>query len=489
VFAAEPSAAQKSAGNYPKHHVNVRGLRISIENPAGSVRRGTAPDGAEWATELKHHYGYIRGTQGKDKDHLDVFLGPEPHAPHAVHIVNQVNEDGAFDEHKIMLGFPDKTSAIDAYHANYEEGWRGADTVATMTWPKFRAWATSGKKIAPARDAGKLPDPEPKGYAAGGSLTPLSNLGGYMYTTPTPGAAPLTFSGTAQLIGAPGSDLGGSGGQGSSGNVSGAAGGISAGTLGNALSTVGQLSGTPELGLMGGFIGAAGAAQNGNYGPVGGLIGGLTAGRGGALLGGLAGSYASNTLSGRSVANTVLGMAVPGYGMLNGLTNGALGAGLFGIDGSWNSLGVHTPAVPGVFGDWGLTAGTTAVNAANNAAGRTGIDPMDALMGVTGAFGTAPGAVNSGINNSGAVPGGPEDNAPGFGGGGYGSPGAGDNNGSVSDTSSGIGADQSSDSTNGFAEGGRIGYQVKGALVDRQDTHAPTRLRLASSRGLSGYTT
>ena len=26
---------------------------------------------------MRHHYGYIRGKRGKDKDHVDIFIGPE----------------------------------------------------------------------------------------------------------------------------------------------------------------------------------------------------------------------------------------------------------------------------------------------------------------------------------------------------------------------------------------------------------------------------
>jgi Inorganic Pyrophosphatase/PcfJ-like protein len=166
---AEPSAAQKSAGTYAKDHKRVRGLRVSIENTAGSTRKGTDRSGNEWAVDMKHDYGYIRDTTGKDKDHLDVFLGPEPQADHPVFIVNQVNPDeGEFDEHKVMLGFKDEDSALDAYHSNYEPGWKGADTVAAMPFKAFRDWAFDGEKTTPAKT--------PKGYQVGGLVTRATNL-------------------------------------------------------------------------------------------------------------------------------------------------------------------------------------------------------------------------------------------------------------------------------------------------------------------------
>ena len=51
---SEPSDAQIEADNYPKGHVRIAGLEISIENPEGSKRR------PEWPT-LKQHYGTFEG--------------------------------------------------------------------------------------------------------------------------------------------------------------------------------------------------------------------------------------------------------------------------------------------------------------------------------------------------------------------------------------------------------------------------------------------
>lgn len=62
-----PTDAQKEAGNYKKGHVRINGHDISIENPAGSQRDPRWP-------ALKNHYGYFKGTVGKDKDHVDVFM-------------------------------------------------------------------------------------------------------------------------------------------------------------------------------------------------------------------------------------------------------------------------------------------------------------------------------------------------------------------------------------------------------------------------------
>jgi hypothetical protein len=66
----DPTEAQKEAGNYRKGHTRISGLDISIENPAGSVRSGQDRSGKPWSVEMGAHYGYIRGTEGRDGDHV-----------------------------------------------------------------------------------------------------------------------------------------------------------------------------------------------------------------------------------------------------------------------------------------------------------------------------------------------------------------------------------------------------------------------------------
>ncbi len=155
----QPSEAQKRAGNYPKQHINVHGLRISIETPAGAHRSGVSPQGKRWRTQMKHDYGYIRGTQGRDKDHLDVFLGPDHTDPELpVHVVDQVDPaTGTFDEHKVMLGFKTPEEAESAYKANYEPGWRGAAAVTPLSLQEFKFWAGApGRRVKPAAEVQKF---------------------------------------------------------------------------------------------------------------------------------------------------------------------------------------------------------------------------------------------------------------------------------------------------------------------------------------------
>lgn len=139
-----PTEAQMKAGNYPMQHHRVHGLGVSIENPIGSTRKGVAKDGTAWETTMKHHYGYIKRTEGADCDHVDCFLGPEPENPY-VHVVNQIEPTtGKFDEHKVMIGFGSRQEAIDAYHANYQKGWKGFGDCKTLHVDDFKHWLKHG---------------------------------------------------------------------------------------------------------------------------------------------------------------------------------------------------------------------------------------------------------------------------------------------------------------------------------------------------------
>lgn len=140
-----PTEAQKEAGNYKKGHIKVDGLNITIEQPKGSIRRGTDANGKQWESEMHNTYGYIRGTESVDGDHIDIFLSDNP-TEGKVFVVDQVNKDGSFDEHKVMYGFSDMESARQAYLSNYEEGWQGLGNITEVSKEDFKAWIDSSKR-------------------------------------------------------------------------------------------------------------------------------------------------------------------------------------------------------------------------------------------------------------------------------------------------------------------------------------------------------
>lgn len=137
-----PSEAQKEAGNYKKGHVKINGFDVSIEQPVGSVRSGKDASGKEWSQVMNNTYGYIRGTESVDGDHIDVFLGPDMNSD-MVYVVDQVNTDGSFDEHKVMMGFSSLEDARSAYLSNYGEGWQGLGNITGVALDEFKKWIDS----------------------------------------------------------------------------------------------------------------------------------------------------------------------------------------------------------------------------------------------------------------------------------------------------------------------------------------------------------
>jgi N12 class adenine-specific DNA methylase/PAS domain-containing protein len=176
----DPTEAQKEAGNYKKGHVQVGTFDITIEQPQGSVRKGTDADGKQWESKMNNTYGYIRGAVGVDGDHIDVFLSNDIDGWNGrkVFVVDQYNPDGSFDEHKVMLGFNDQDEAKGDYLANYEQGWENGRRIdiTGVNLEDFEKWIESSKrKTKPfgeyssvKKDVVEINAPEEAGY----SITP-----------------------------------------------------------------------------------------------------------------------------------------------------------------------------------------------------------------------------------------------------------------------------------------------------------------------------
>ena len=162
-----PTEAQKEAGNYKKGHVRIGQFDITVENPKGSVRRGTDANGKPWETTMQNTYGYIRGTEGVDGDHIDVFLTDDIDGWNGrrVYVVDQYNEDGTFDEHKVMLGFNDEDDARNAYFANYSDDWADKRKIVmtSANLEDFEKWINSShRKTKPFAEYKSVPAGETK---------------------------------------------------------------------------------------------------------------------------------------------------------------------------------------------------------------------------------------------------------------------------------------------------------------------------------------
>ncbi|SRR6266403_455295 len=119
--------------------LKFQGLDISVENRAGSTRRGKSPHWGPWETHMKFDYGYVKGSKGMDGGGVDCFVGPNPNAKMAfvVHILKQP-EFKTYDEDKVMLGWDSKAEAKKAFLAHYDSGkfYGGMDVIPMESFKK-----------------------------------------------------------------------------------------------------------------------------------------------------------------------------------------------------------------------------------------------------------------------------------------------------------------------------------------------------------------
>lgn len=145
-----PTEAQCLSGNYKVGRASIYGLAIAIEQPRGSYRTGIdSKTGKRWASRMAAHYGYINGTKGNDGDCVDCFIGFYPQSQ-AAFVINQ-NVGGKFDEHKVMLAYPDEESARRAYLDSYERGWNGLASIIPISVSQLKWWLRNGDMRRPLR--------------------------------------------------------------------------------------------------------------------------------------------------------------------------------------------------------------------------------------------------------------------------------------------------------------------------------------------------
>jgi hypothetical protein len=160
-FPHEPTPAQIKAGNYGKRKVAWNGLTISIENEAGSFRRGVDRDGHAWGTRMVFPYGYVLSSLGVDGDHVDCYLGPDETAP-MVYIIHQ-RKAGAwdrYDEDKAMLQFASQEEAERAYLLHYDDPrFLGPVTAMPVEEFKQKVLAADGRMVKAEVRANRVIDP------------------------------------------------------------------------------------------------------------------------------------------------------------------------------------------------------------------------------------------------------------------------------------------------------------------------------------------
>lgn len=133
------------------------GLPIIIEVKAGRyrIKRNRDPH------LMPADYGEIEGTKGADKDPIDVFVGVFPESEE-IFIINKRNDDGTFDEHKVMLGFYNRKDAEEHYRLAYTRSNLSPDDVVSVTETQFKWWLKKARKDIPVTPASFPFDPNNK---------------------------------------------------------------------------------------------------------------------------------------------------------------------------------------------------------------------------------------------------------------------------------------------------------------------------------------
>ena len=146
IKAADQTLAQDEDSK-PVHRYQFDGIRVGIETRKGEVREGRS---GLWAVELLADYGYIMRTEGADGDRMDCYVGPYRPEQLAVFVIDQHKTDatGAFDEHKVMLGFQTITDAIACYDAGYPDGSgpKRRKRIWQMSWDQLKPWLSEAKR-------------------------------------------------------------------------------------------------------------------------------------------------------------------------------------------------------------------------------------------------------------------------------------------------------------------------------------------------------
>jgi hypothetical protein len=136
-----PTQEQLENNDYHTAKLDIAGMKIAIENPVGSIRRGVDENGDAWETQMSAHYGFIEGTEGADGDELDVFIAPG--TPHdydgRVFVIGQLDRKGNFDEHKVIIGIASKNQAAALYRAHYDENFNGIGSIHDLSIEDFKS--------------------------------------------------------------------------------------------------------------------------------------------------------------------------------------------------------------------------------------------------------------------------------------------------------------------------------------------------------------
>ena len=132
---------QGEANNVQRAHVTWEDIPITLEAPEGGVRRGLTPEGERWQSRMGAAYGYIKGTEGGDGQHVDVFLGPNPEQRQNAFVLDELDRDtGKFRQHKVFIGFDNVGAAVRAYQQSQGKSIEDIAGIGELSIPELKEW-------------------------------------------------------------------------------------------------------------------------------------------------------------------------------------------------------------------------------------------------------------------------------------------------------------------------------------------------------------
>ena len=164
-----PTEAQDRAGNFKMGHAELHGMPVTIEYPRGSKRPYTTREGVKGEREMPDHYGYFKGTKGADDMHVDVLIGKHPENETS-YVVDHLDQDGNFEQHKVLSGYRNQLDAMRAYKKAYPE--RKVGPVKEMSKDELKTWLKEGDTTKPLQPEklGRAADRTEKTQARGSKI-------------------------------------------------------------------------------------------------------------------------------------------------------------------------------------------------------------------------------------------------------------------------------------------------------------------------------
>ena len=147
-FGAPPQQNFATGGRAVVGHDNAAGLDVSLEEHKGEMRHRAHSGDSKMAAD----YGYITHSP-LDADHMktDAYVGPHKDS-NKVFVINQKHpHTGRFNEHKVMLGYKNRSDAVRDYVHSFNDGLghKRVQSIVEMDKSQLRDWLKKGPHTRP----------------------------------------------------------------------------------------------------------------------------------------------------------------------------------------------------------------------------------------------------------------------------------------------------------------------------------------------------